>query len=256
MKLNRVTITGADDSVKPTDLLPLSQKYPFVEWGILMSLSNQGNSARFPSRRWIGELVEMKKSNPNVKLSAHLCGQYVRDLVERGENRFRDEHAPLWHLCDRIQLNFHGNWHKISEPFLKLLPGFNYKQIIFQVDGVNDGAWAQCQNYRCDAVPFFDTSHGAGVKPDEWPKPYSGSVDNGYGGGLGPETIYAEVVKIKMLGHPDWWFWVDMETKVRSNGAAKFDLKKVKLCLDAVLPLVSYTVQPPVWIKSGKSQKD
>ena len=31
--LDRVTITGADDSVRPTDLLELSREFPFVEWG-------------------------------------------------------------------------------------------------------------------------------------------------------------------------------------------------------------------------------
>ena len=239
MKLDRVTISGADDSIKPMDLLPLSQKYPFVEWGILMSLSNQGNTARFPSHRWIGDLVAMKQANPDVKLSAHLCGKYVRDLVERGENRFRDEHAPLWHLCDRIQLNFHGNWHKISEWFLKILTTFNGKQILFQVDGANDGAWVDCQNY-CDAVPFFDVSHGSGIMPPEWPKP-PGGVYNGYGGGLGPDNLRGAISNlVELEGNPGGgYFWVDMETKVRSRTDAKFDLEKVERCLEAAAPFVS-----------------
>ena len=37
MKLTRVTITGADDSVEPRALAELSEAFPFVEWGLLMS---------------------------------------------------------------------------------------------------------------------------------------------------------------------------------------------------------------------------
>ena len=52
MILDRVTITGADDSIKATDLIPLSKRFPFVEWGILLSKNNEG-SFRFPTRDWI-----------------------------------------------------------------------------------------------------------------------------------------------------------------------------------------------------------
>lgn len=236
MKLDRVTITGADDSIKPTDLLALSKKYPFVEWGILMSLSNQGNTVRFPSRRWIDSLVAMKQANPDVKLSAHLCGKYVRDLVEHGENRFRDEQALLWHLCDRIQLNFHGNWHTMSEWFLKVLPTFKGKQVIFQVDGINDMAWVKCKD-DCDAVPFFDASHGAGVKPSGWPSAFSG-VMNGYSGGLGPEGLTQDIEAISEAAG-DETFWIDMESRVRSSVDREFDLEKVERCLEAAAPHMS-----------------
>ncbi len=238
MKLDRVTITGADDSIKPTDLLALSKKYPFVEWGILLSLSQQGGN-RYPSYEWMGYLSGMKSNNPDLKLSAHLCGRYVRDLVERGVNSFREKRPVLWADFERLQLNFHGQWHKISKGFLDALPEFKDKQVIFQVDGVNDAAWAQCQNY-CDAVPFFDASHGAGVTPTEWPSPYSG-VYNGYGGGLGPHNLSAALDKISALSQEgaDGWFWVDMETKVRSRADTKFDLEKVERCLEAAAPFVS-----------------
>ena len=32
-----VTITGADDSIQPSQLLDLQKEFPFVEWGILLS---------------------------------------------------------------------------------------------------------------------------------------------------------------------------------------------------------------------------
>ncbi len=231
--LDRVTITGADESIKPTDLAPLSKKYPFVEWGILFSGRKQG-AYRFPSPGWLGLLRTVKKSNPNMKLSAHLCGKWVREFVQSGHEGWRERYPDLWPLFERIQLNFHGNWHKISREFLDLLKTID-KQIIFQVDGVNDLAWAQCQNL-CDAVPFFDASHGAGVMPEEWPKPFTG-VYNGYSGGLGPGNLPIEIPKIqKIVG--DARFWIDMETKVRSYDDSKFDLEKVQVCLDEAAPFV------------------
>jgi len=53
MKLDRVTITGADNSVENMhEIFDLSQQFPFVEWGILVSHSSVGKP-RFPSLMWI-----------------------------------------------------------------------------------------------------------------------------------------------------------------------------------------------------------
>ena len=46
MKLQYVTMTGADESVDPKALIELSKEFPFVEWGILIG-SQSG--MRFPS---------------------------------------------------------------------------------------------------------------------------------------------------------------------------------------------------------------
>ena len=45
-------MTGADDSVDPKELFRISEKYPFVEWGILFSKSATGRY-RYPSKEWI-----------------------------------------------------------------------------------------------------------------------------------------------------------------------------------------------------------
>lgn len=237
--LDRVTITGADDSIALGDLsvLPYTD-YPFVEWGILFSAKQEG-SPRFPSKLWLQSLKSLKELNPNMKLSAHLCGRYVRDLVQEGRETWFEQHSDLWHIFDRIQLNFHGQWHTISKEFLDVLPRFKGKQVIFQVDGINDMAWVKCQNY-CDAVPFFDASHGAGVMPEDWPKPFTG-VYNGYSGGLGPENLVLQIPKI-LAATGSERIWIDMETKVRSEDGSKFDLDKVRACLMAAASFVTAPV--------------
>lgn len=35
--INKVTVTGADDSIDPGDLISIQQEYPFVEFAILLS---------------------------------------------------------------------------------------------------------------------------------------------------------------------------------------------------------------------------
>lgn len=57
MILDRVTITGADDSISPSGLLPLTKKYPFVEWGILVSVTKIG-VPRYPTWAWIEEIQD------------------------------------------------------------------------------------------------------------------------------------------------------------------------------------------------------
>ncbi len=233
--LDRVTITGADDSIRPSELVvnPYVDN-SFVEWGILFSASQQGGR-RFPSKEWLRSLKSVKELNPKMKLSAHLCGGYVRDLVDRGHDSWFDDHTELWHIFDRVQLNFHGQWHKISKKFLRAISHYQRKQVVFQVDGVNDEAWVQCQTV-CDAVPFFDASHGAGVKPNEWPKPFPG-IYNGYSGGLGPDNLTTEIPRI-LAAAGDQRIWIDMETKVRSGNDSRFSMGKVERCLAAAKPFV------------------
>lgn len=108
MKLTHVTFTGADDFVDPQALLDLSAEFPLIEWGILFSVKRQA-SPRFPSTRWVYRLMEMAPIG--TRFSAHLCGQYVRDVTTNGDLTWAD--LGLWYLFDRIQLNFHAEPHAI-----------------------------------------------------------------------------------------------------------------------------------------------
>ena len=54
MNLTKVTITGADDSVRVEDLLEINERFPFVEFGILVSKRTGGQAVpRFPSAEWM-----------------------------------------------------------------------------------------------------------------------------------------------------------------------------------------------------------
>ena len=160
----------------------------------------------------------------------------MRDLVLRGEPSFweQDAGAPLF---QRVQLNFHGQYHKADrERFLQALHKHDH-EYIFQHDGVND---ALIEGFASDSMarihPLFDRSGGAGIVPGEWPRPMG--KYSGYAGGLGPDNLVDELKRIEVVsdGHR---IWIDMETKVRSEGDFQFDLTKVERCLELAKPFVN-----------------
>lgn len=243
MLLDRVTITGADDSIDPKDLVQISKDFPFVEWGILFSKNNLG-TARYPSKTWQQSLCEVLRKD-KLNLSAHLCGRWVRDFVLEGHFSFvLDQHRLLWSFFKRIQLNFHAHHHPANKNFINALTARPAdKEYIFQLDGVNDMLFKSTldtlKTYPKppSVVPLFDTSGGAGILPNRWPSPI-GDVYNGYAGGLGPDNLEEQIKTIeKAAGNSR--IWIDMETRVRSDDDRQFDLEKVKTCLKIAQPFVS-----------------
>jgi hypothetical protein len=238
MKLDRVTITGPDDSIDPGVLVGLSKQFPFVEWGILVSETRTG-SPRFPSFQWIRELKLIALRN-HVKLSMHLCGWWVRELLLG--NVLVDPDLIQGPAFDRIQLNFHAeNTPCNAERCFTALLGLGPRQYIFQIDGADgnkhlEAIYAENDGPPyVDAVPLFDVSGGAGILPAHWPKPQYMTSDvehcyHGYAGGLGPENLEQQIPLIgEAAGDTD--IWIDMETRVRSDNDRLFDLSKVARCL-------------------------
>ena len=54
MKLERMTVTGADDMTNVRGMIELSKEYPFLEWGILFPLSG---GSRFTTSEWLSEIL-------------------------------------------------------------------------------------------------------------------------------------------------------------------------------------------------------
>ncbi len=226
MKINKVTMTGTDDSISPNELFEISEKYPFVEWGILVSRNSQGRN-RFPSLDWMNKLHEL--NTEKLSLSCHLCGAYVREALT-GSDKFSDEIGNIWKQFQRVQINTHGIPHAWDSSSVRGMQNWK-KEIILQFDGVNrpilDFAIAELMN--CSTL--FDMSHGAGILPDEWPMPIDG-VKCGYAGGLSPENVVGQI-KIIESKVGDCELWIDMETQIRSNNDQLFDLKKVVSVLES-----------------------
>jgi hypothetical protein len=236
MQLHTVTFTGADDSILPMRLVDLTVKYPFVEWGILMSAAREG-STRYPSLPWLEALAEVADTFL-LPLSGHVCGRWCRGIL-KGSPSFFDERPSITKMFRRIQLNYHdsANIDADCDAFLELLRSQQAKQereYIFPCKGFD-------KPMPCfwEAVPkvlgitrssvLFDASGGLGILPEQWPQPFDNTYC-GYAGGLSPDNI-EEQLKILADIVGDRSIWIDFETHVRSGDDSLFDLDKVEKCL-------------------------
>lgn len=206
-----ITFTGADDPKDIPGMLELSRLYP-IEWGILFSPKKQG-SPRYPSIEFVRELC---RHAHNLRLSAHLCGAYSRQVCEGGTCGMEE---PLSEHFQRVQLNTTG-----------------------EVDLAHVAAWAedlavmpilQCREEfpkSTDVLWLFDASGGRGLSPASWPDPGAGPNPVGYAGGLNPSNVAAAVDDI---GTKASHYWIDMETGVRDEHD-RFDLSKCRAVCEAV----------------------
>lgn len=248
MKIKYVTLTGADNNTSIDKLVALSERFSFVEWGILFSRSKSGVE-RYPDDKWVEVLVKAKQQC-SLNLSAHLCGGYVKDAFKGVITFLEDE--GMDEIFGRIQLNCYKErlkkafeseklWDAISRVDRGVILGGNYTE---EIREIVDPTFL----LHHKVAPLFDASGGHGNLPREWPKPFMSEYDTtihcGYAGGLGPENIEEELVRIEKIvgtgpgvcgefGTTDEVIvWIDMETKVRTGG--NFDLKKCEVVLKAV----------------------
>lgn len=232
MKLLYVTLTGADNTVKPAKLVELSEKYPYVEWAILFSKS-KSCAPRYPSLDWVFELGNAADGK-NVNLAAHLCGQWVSEAM-CGKSEFLENKFKLAKLFGRVQLNMGKD--RLAEamnckPLLGLVKkainehgkhiifGGNYKYITVDADFFLSSGFG----------PLFDASGGRGVETKDWPKPFTTAIAHGYAGGLGPDNVAVQLPRIAEAAG-DTIVWIDMETYIRRDDGKNFDLEKCERVL-------------------------
>lgn len=234
MFIERVTITGADDNTDIKDLFELTKKYPFVEWGILFSPSREGLS-RYPSIYWIEKLYNESKVfiSEELKCSAHLCGDYSRQVIEEGiSSKYLSKVKSASHLFKRIQLNFNSQNTSVNFDKLKYVFDNTFIPLIFQYNKSNKEICDKIIDYLHKTYPIYsnkanflyDGSGGRGVIPEQWKDviPY---FFTGYAGGLNPNNIEEELNKINSVANINADIWIDTETGVRTDD--KLDLDKV-----------------------------
>ena len=170
MNLQKVTLTGADDSVKIPQLIELQEEFPFVEWGILVSVRcYPEGTPRFPSAYWLAQLNGWQKvSRTPLKLSAHICGKWIQDICSGKWTILENESIPLRDFVSsvgRIQLNFGQRRHEaLCKSWVKrdeFLSGFEHprlkgRQIIFgQLEDGNSTILEAAREAGIDAVSFI-----------------------------------------------------------------------------------------------------
>lgn len=225
MKIKTVTITGADNNTNLEDLVTITDKYPFVEWGILFSPKRQGTE-RYPDFDWL-EKLKAEWKEQRINLSAHLCGQYTREMLA-GKSGLIDN-APFVNYMEmfkRFQLNFNASKNDVDiDAFFALLRKLNLNFILQQ----NYSNYRICQEatFHNNISFLYDSSGGRGNSPESWQPPIK-DVQNrqefftGYSGGLSPDNLEEQLKKIESVTG-DSEIWIDTETNVRTNEILDMD---------------------------------
>lgn len=233
MKIDKVTISGADDKVSPSWMWDMQEMYPFVEWGILVSQKRAGQS-RYPSENWMMNLPYQ------VKVSLHLCGQVCRDFVDDPKQE-RLYIANGDHF-DRVQLNvaFKEQIDYLSklQRIEKVAEQLPQKAIIIPYNKMNKtvvDTWLGTGEIPENIHFLYDSSGGRGRVISSIEKPLLNYT--GYAGGIDPDNIVT-ICSILTNEISADNVWIDMESGVRTND--ELDLKKVEkvlsICAKYILP--------------------
>lgn len=224
--LKNVTVTGVDDKTDLVDLMDLSIKYPFVEWGVLISkasLTEGSANERFPDVSIFNKLTKCKRIMKNLNFSLHVCGSYLKDIICDGIWNLNNDIKGNLFIFNRIQLNASPILDKINLPVFSLSLKNIDQEVILQLksfDG-NEELVETCRRNAKISV-LYDTSGGKGLKPNSWP---NSVINCGYAGGLNPENVKNSLIEIsKVVSHEP--IWIDAETGLRTNNY--LDLEKVE----------------------------
>ena len=228
MRLTKVTFTGVDERTDVKRLVRLQKKYPYVEFGVLLSYDWQENGNRFLDPSF---LVNFKGKGLN--LSAHFCGQAAIDIAVGKKFNLEKLIGNNLMIFRRCQLNLKAD--RLFTELRRLAPIPYIDEVIVQMHTPE-----LCQRFLNDQRPLFasyllDASCGCGI---DTPIQIitSPGVHIGYAGGIGSDNV-ADKLRTLLEYPSDEKFWIDMETRVRTC-EDWFDLDKVEEVLEICDSLV------------------
>ena len=225
MILSKVTFTGIDEHTDIKRLVKIQEKYPYAEFGILLSYDWQENGCRFPDPLFLKELPRHK-----LNLSAHFCGRTAIDLVHGKRTKIDNLLNNSIRLFHRCQLNVKADG--LFSDLRRLKPIAFIDEVIIQMQTTEllelflYGQTPRHTSYLLDASGGMglDTPIRVVTSP---------GVHIGYAGGIGPENVALKFRYLLKYPSPEK-FWIDMETRVRTVTADGewFDLDKVEQVLE------------------------
>jgi hypothetical protein len=230
MRITKVTFTGIDDQVLVKDISALSKHYDFIEWGILFSKNREGQQ-RYPT-----EQKRLEFANAGLNLSAHFCGWYSKEVLERKNYSLLNSLYGF----KRVQLNY--NFEKSTgwdvRPLLEWVSDHDQLAVIFQVNGANQKTIDYIDSIETPQNVHFlyDSSGGRRKVIGSVKKPYK--TYTGYSGGIDPENANSITELISNYSNPAHC-WIDMESGVRTND--QFDLDKVSKIIHIVENYITQT---------------
>lgn len=238
MRLKTVTITGIDERTNLVEVAAISRDYPFVEWGVLLSISKTGFEPRYPSLRRIHQLSEL-----DIPKSVHLCGILARNTAAQSLNSA----IMALTVCPnalRLQINLGkalANYKDIQEYITTAAWRLDVQVIIQSYDFTLPNLQAKYLNPKplesnedIGVAYLHDASGGRGIV-GPFQKPVNGDFV-GFAGGIDAENVAAKLAEIEALDFPNP-FWIDMESGVRTDDY--LDLSKVRRVLGIASPYIA-----------------
>lgn len=208
MRINKLTITGADDKTNHEDLVRLSKEYSFIEWGILFSKSKEGEQ-RYPTREWIAQVALL-----NLDLSAHFCGWWAKEIVEEG-NFYLITILPESFKRIQINYNFKNSKKWKLEPLIEYAIANPSRSIILQYNKSNAPYLDALEGLPFNINFLYDSSGGRGTTIQSIGHPILGKY-TGYSGGLTPDNIVEVASQIEAV-QVNTFVWMDLETGARTE---------------------------------------
>lgn len=222
------TLTGVDEETSFDWIAEVSERHPFVEWGVLLSFTAADKDERYGPMSLIESFAKHSWTKP-INSALHVCGKAVNAFVSD-----TDDVRELAANFGRVQLNFNLG----RAPFgvaeldeaIRSFGGVVITQ--HNAANVDVARLITAENHHV----LFDASGGRGLRTTDWPERLNGKI-YGYAGGFGPETVSDDLEGAHMAanGEP---YWIDMETKLRQVGYLSED--KCERVLDAVATKLEY----------------
>ncbi len=242
--ITQVTFTGIDAHTDIGRLADIQKRYPFVEFGVLVSRSRQGKENRYPQLSLLERFEGL-----GLNLSCHVCDSLAREIILENQTRrferysdasLRDYLGRFMSLFKRVQLNIAEAEDLPEETFIWIPYGI--EELIIQ----HNPTQLQFRNItyieNFELAHLMDASGGRGKEtnfiPHLWDK------RTGYAGGLNPENIIRQIqplLKVKPSIEYRNDFWIDMESGVRTHDW--FDLNKVESVLSTLMEDKTFKAQ-------------
>lgn len=230
----KVSCCGANELLKVEDVVFFLEKNRKVEIGIGVSKERcQYAMDRF---NWILKLQKnLSNESGKSRIAFHVNGEWSINIAKTGKLP-KELLFILFHNngIARVQLNVIGSGYSLenlsAEPVAKLITLLKEKKLARFIIPYNQQSMDFIKNlklYTNDFDILYDASFGLGKQSSQYYSFFSKNFQ-GYAGGLSPDNIKQELLKIDKAQKSLVDIWVDAEGKLKCDNCNTLDLKKAQ----------------------------
>lgn len=227
MFLKTIVCSGINEKNDINDAIDFLKKYKNAEFGVQCSPRKAGYQT--PRFEWLKELLsKLNEQKIENRVALHLNEGFV---VSFCDGKVPDEISDLLNLGNtvgRLQLNFKIGRETFAsgivpniETLQKTMETVAPHPIILSASQPNLSFIHKAHHQGMKFDILFDDSFGEGVAPEARRAPLFVDVFQGYAGGLSPENIAEEIIKIGKVAKGR--VFIDAEGKLKQDGSFCFD---------------------------------